>query len=172
MHDIRDASFTTQPFRLTREEFHGAVKATGLHRRQRRLAAAGAVLFAAMNAAFFLLEIPPNRLLLGAAAGQAVLGVVLPPVLTALSYRAWRRKGEREGYYVMDGDGLACHGGEELLRMPWSLFTGYRETDRMFVLLWRKGRKQWFLTVPKRLLTGPGEAELLGALLEDRIGRR
>ncbi|MFJ7263160.1 YcxB family protein [Streptomyces globosus] len=170
MHDIRAVSLTTQAYALTREEFHGAVKTAAPYRGQRRLAAATVALVAAFHVAFLYLGIPPSPLMLGAAAVLVVLAVPVPLLITAHAYRAVRDKGE--GRCVLDGDGVGCHGAEEVQRMPWSAVTGFRETDEMFVLLVRNGRKQGILAVPKRVLTGPGEAELLGALLDERIGRR
>ncbi|CAL9584691.1 hypothetical protein SUDANB120_05121 [Streptomyces sp. enrichment culture] len=169
MHDIREVSFATQAYELTREEFHKAVEAAAPYRGGRRLAAATVVLTAMSHAAFLYLGIPPSPLMPAAAAVLVILAVAVPPLITAQAYRVARGKGE--GRCVLDGDGVACHGAEEVQRIPWSAVTGFRETDEMFVLLLRHGLKQGLLAVPKRVLTGPGEAELLGAVLDERIGR-
>lgn len=94
----------------------------------------------------------------------------MPPALAARSFRREQARGTHR--YTVDDTGVTTgRGGVELLTVPWSGFTRHHETDRLFVLVGRADRRRLALALPKRLLSAPGEAELLGALLEERIGR-
>ncbi|MEU9713879.1 hypothetical protein [Streptomyces sp. NPDC047976] len=169
MDDIRQATITFSGT-LTREEFDEAVAATGVFRRLRWLIVVAAVLMAALS----LRPLPDggsvNGGLLTLAVVYGVLGLFLPPLLTSRAFRADQAKGEKQA--TIDAAGFVIvRGGDELMRVPWrNMYRSY-ETERVYAVTGRLGWKAGLLIVPKRLLAGSGEAELMGVLLETRVGR-
>ncbi|MEU7601221.1 hypothetical protein [Streptomyces sp. NPDC041003] len=169
MDDIRQTTITFSGI-LTREEFDEAVAATGWFRRLRWLIVVAAVLMVALSMRPSTHGGPVNAGLLTLALVYGVLGLFLPPLLAGRMFRADQATGEKQA--VVDDAGFAVsRGSEELMRVPWR--TTYRsyETERVYVVTGRLGWKTSLLIVPKRLLTGSGEIELMGVLLETRVRR-
>ncbi|MEU9144092.1 hypothetical protein [Streptomyces sp. NPDC048349] len=169
MDDIRQATITFRGT-LTREEFNEAVAATGVFRRLRSLIVVAAVLMAALSLRPFDQGGPINTGLLALAVVYGALGLGLPPLLAGRAFRADQAKGEKLA--VADAVGFAVSRGDEvLMRVPWrNMYRSY-ETERVYVVTGRLGWKACLLIVPKRLLTGPGETELMGVLLETCVRR-
>ncbi|MFB7981920.1 YcxB family protein [Streptomyces vinaceus] len=169
MDDIRQASITFSGT-LTREEFDEAVAATGMFRRVRWLIGVAAALMAALSLMPLAGGGPVNGVLLMLAAVYGVLGLFLPPLLTSRAFRADQAKGEKRA--TIDAAGfVVVRGGDELMRVPWRSISRSYETERVYVVTGRLGWKAGLVIVPKRLLAGAGEAELMGVLLETRVGR-
>ncbi|MFF2191346.1 YcxB family protein [Streptomyces sp. NPDC058157] len=169
MDDIRQATVTFSGT-LTREEFDEAVAATGTFRRVRWLILAAAVLMAALGLRPLPDGGPVNGGLLTLAVVYGVLGLFLPPLLTGRAFRADQAKGEKQA--TIDAAGfVVVRGGVELVRVPWRSMYRVHETERVYVVTGRLGWKAGLMIVPKRLLAGAGEAELVGVLLETRVGR-
>ncbi|MER6782986.1 MULTISPECIES: YcxB family protein [unclassified Streptomyces] len=168
MDDIRQATITFSGT-LTREEFDEAVAATGSFRRVRWLIGVAAGLMAALSLRPLAGGGPVNGGLLTLAVVYGALGLFLPPLLTGRAFRADQAKGEKQA--TIDASGFVIvRGGDELMRVPWrSVYRSY-ETERVYVVSGRLGWKAGLLIVPKRLLAGAGEAELVGVLLETRVG--
>ncbi|MFE9635752.1 YcxB family protein [Streptomyces sp. NPDC006463] len=168
MDDIRQATITFSGI-LTREEFDEAVAATGWFRRLRWLIVVAAVLMAALSLRPSAHGGPVNAGLLTLALVYGALGTFLPPLLASRAFRADQATGEKQA--VIDDAGfVVSRGGEEFMRMPWRTIHRSYETERVYVVTGRLGWKAGLLIVPKRLLTGPGETELMGVLLETRVG--
>ncbi|MBT2451449.1 YcxB family protein [Streptomyces sp. ISL-43] len=169
MDDIRQAAIAFSGT-LTREEFDEAVAATGWFRRLRWLIVVAAVLMAALSLRFSAQGGSVNAGLLALALVYGVLGLFLPPVLTSRMFRADQATGEKQAV-VDDAGYVVSRGHEELMRVPWRTVSRSYETERVYVVTGRLGWKAGMLIVPKRLLTGPGETELMGVLLETRVRR-
>ncbi|MEU8844270.1 hypothetical protein AB0D97_35060 [Streptomyces roseus] len=169
MDDIRRATITFSGT-LTREEFDEAVASTGLFRRVRWLVGVTSVLMAALSLMPLVGGGPANGGLLTLAVVYGVLGLFLPPLLTSRAFRADQAKGEKQA--TVDASGFAIvRGGEELMRVPWRNMRRFYETERVYAVTGRLGWKAGLVIVPKRLLAGAGEPELMGVLLEGRVGR-
>ncbi|WP_331727869.1 hypothetical protein [Streptomyces sp. NBC_00158] len=169
MDDIRRATITFSGT-LTREEFDEAVAATGMFRRIRWLIGVAAVLMAALSLRPLPDGGPVNGGLLTLAVVYGVLGLFLPPLLTSRAFRADQAKGEKQA--TIDAVGFVIlRGDDELMRVPWRSMHRSYETERVYVVTGRLGWKAGLVIVPKRLLAGAGEAELMGVLLETRVGR-
>ncbi|REK90669.1 hypothetical protein DY245_08855 [Streptomyces inhibens] len=169
MDDIRQTTIAFSGI-LTREEFDEAVAATGWFRRLRWLIVVAAVLMAALSLRPSAHGGPVNAGLLTLALVYGVLGLFLPPLLAGRMFRADQATGEKQAV-VDDAGFVVSRGSEELMRVPWrTLYRSY-ETERVYVVTGRLGWKTSLLIVPKRLLTGSGETELMGVLLETRVRR-
>ncbi|MEU9039477.1 YcxB family protein [Streptomyces sp. NPDC048352] len=169
MDDIRQATITFSGT-LTREEFDEAVAATGLFQRLRWLIWVAAVLLAALSLRPLAHGGAVNAGLLALGVVYGVLGLFLPPLLSGRAFRADQARGEKQA--VIDAAGfVVARGGEELMRVPWGTMYRARETERVYVVTGRFGWKGGLLIVPKRLLAGAGEAELMGVLLETGVRR-
>ncbi|MEU6863257.1 YcxB family protein [Streptomyces sp. NPDC046876] len=177
MHDISRAGSTatttlTITGNLHEDEYREAVRAAGVFRSWHSSVIATATALAATGTALFALGASPYTFaaLLSAAVAYAALGLRVPPARAARSFRREQAQGTHR--CTVDDTGVTtARGGVELLRVPWSSFARHHETDRLFVLVGRAGRQRLVLALPKRLLSAPGEAELLGALLEAHTGR-
>ncbi|MEU2394701.1 hypothetical protein [Streptomyces sp. NPDC007369] len=170
MEDIRQASITCTGL-VTADEYDEGVTASGVFRRLRWIVAAAVAVLAALSVTATAEGGSVNLVLLGLAVAYGALGWILPPWLYARAFRADQAKGEKR--MVLDAAGiLVTRGDEEIMRVPWTCVSGHRETPRLYVLTGKAGRKSFVGVLPKRLLTGPGEAELVGALLEAHDVRR
>ncbi|MGW1374435.1 YcxB family protein [Streptomyces sp. NPDC002446] len=169
MADIRQTTIAFSGI-LTREEFDEAVAAIGWFRRLRWLIVVAAVLMAALSLRPFAHGGPVNSGLLMLALVYGVLGLFLPPLLAGRMFRKDQATGEKQAV-VDDAGFVVSRGSEELIRLPWRTMYRSYETERVYVVTGRLGLKTSLLIVPKRLLTGPGETELMGALLENRVRR-
>ncbi|HWQ16035.1 MAG TPA: YcxB family protein [Roseiflexaceae bacterium] len=99
-----------------------------------------------------------------------VLGAFLwldpvPLVVLAAGYR--RSVALREPYEtVIDERGTHFTIGSNRVSRPWDRYTGYLESDRVFVLVF--GR--WaYSVIPKRALAGPEQVERLRGVLREKI---
>ncbi|MFE0188118.1 YcxB family protein [Streptomyces sp. NPDC059008] len=155
---------------LTREEFDEAVAAIGWFRRLRWLSIVAAVLMATLGLRHAAHGDPVNSGLLMLALVYGVLGLFLPPLLAGRMFRTDQATGEKQ-VVVDDAGFVVSRGSEELMRVPWRTMYRSYETERVYVATGRVGWKTSLLIVPKRLLTGAGETELMGVLLETRARR-
>ncbi|ATW48242.1 hypothetical protein [Streptomyces peucetius] len=169
MDDIRQTTITFSGI-LAREEFDEAVAAIGWFRRLRWGIVVAAVLMAALSLRASAHGGPVNAGLLTLALVYGVLGLFLPPLLAGRMFRADQATGEKQ-VVVDDAGFVVSRGSEELMRFPWCTMHRSYETERVYVVTGRLGLKTILLMVPKRLLTGSGEAELMGVLLETRVRR-
>ncbi|WP_406391339.1 hypothetical protein [Streptomyces sp. NBC_00887] len=169
MDDIRQTVITYSGV-LTRAEFDEAFVATGWFRRLRWLIVVAAALMAALSLKPSADGDPINAGLLTLALVYGALGVFLPPMLAGRMFRADQATGEKQA--VIDAVGcVISRGSEELMRVPWRTMNRYYETERAYVVTGRLGWKVGLLIVPKRLLTGAGETELVDVLLEAAVRR-
>ncbi|THA47716.1 YcxB family protein [Streptomyces sp. A1136] len=169
MSDIRQATIAFSGS-LTREEFDEAFAATGRLRRLRWLTGVLAVLPAALSLRLSADGGSVNVGMLTLALLYGVLAWLLPRLLIGRAFRADQAEGEKQA--VVDDTGVVVSRGDrELVRVPWRAVHRCYETERLYVMTGRLGWKSGLLIVPKRLLTGPGETELLGVLLETRVSR-
>ncbi|MCB5180114.1 hypothetical protein [Streptomyces antimicrobicus] len=170
MDDIRR---TTVGFTgtLTRDEFDEAVRAWGTLRRLRLLVVVAAVLIALLNVRLTADGGSVHLPGLAAALAYLVFGLLTPRLVAGRMFRVDRARGPKR--CVIDGTGITVsHGDEEILRAPWRSLTRFHETERAYVVTGRVGWKSCMAVLPKRLLSGPGEVELVGALLDTHLGRR
>lgn len=169
MDDIRQTAITFSGI-LTREEFDEAVAAIGWFRRLRWLIVVAAVLMVTLSLRPFAHGGPINSGLVMLALVYGVLGLFLPPLLAGRMFRTDQAKGEKQAV-VDDAGFVVSRGSEELVRVPWRTMYRSYETERVYVATGRLGWKTILLIVPKRLLTGAGEIELMGVVLETRVRR-
>ncbi|MBW5482143.1 YcxB family protein [Streptomyces bambusae] len=169
MADIRQTTLTFSGS-LTREEFDEAIAVSGMFRRVPWLVGAAV----AGLVALILLRMAdggsPDPVALVLTVVYGVGGLLVPRAVPARMFRAYQAKGDKD--CVVDESGIVVsHGGEEFMRVPWAGLKRYHETERLYVVVGRVGWKSCLLALPKRLFGGPGEADLMGALLDARVGR-
>lgn len=156
---------------VEKDELREGLKAAGTFRRLRWLAAAGALFIALLGVRVDAEGGSVNiGLAVAATVYATVFALIAPRQIVTHALRAQRA---HEGAdCVVDGTGIAAVlDGADVKRLAWAEMTRYHETPGLYVVMGRTGRKSWGAVLPKRLLTAPGEAELLGAVLDSRLRR-
>ncbi|MEW1634206.1 YcxB family protein [Streptomyces sp. NPDC093801] len=157
--------------RPEKSEIREALKAAGVFRRVRLPAAAGALVIPLLG-----VRITPDGgsvdfgLVAVAAVYAAVFGVLAPRRILSRALKADGAREEKE--CVVDGSGIVVlRAGAEQARVSWEQLLRYHETPDIFAVVSRSGFKTCFFILPKRLMTSPGQVELVGALLDSRLRR-
>ncbi|MFJ8165740.1 YcxB family protein [Streptomyces sp. NPDC096136] len=157
--------------RPEKNEIRDALRAAGVFRRVRLPAVAGALVIPLLG-----VRITPDGgsvdfvFVAGAAVYALVFGVLAPRRILARALKADGAQEEKE--CVVDGSGIAVlRAGAEQARVPWEQLLRYHETPDIYAVVSRSGFKTCFFVLPKRLMTAPGQVELVGALLDSRLRR-
>ncbi|MFJ3924649.1 YcxB family protein [Streptomyces sp. NPDC090022] len=156
---------------LDKSEIREGFKAAGAFRRLRWFAATCALVIALVGVRVDAGGGSVNFVFVALA---VVYGSVMYLVLSRQGVaKALRVQRDHEGAEcVVDGTGIAAVlDGAEAFRTGWDQLTRYHETPRLYVVMGGTGLRTKALILPKRLLTAPGEADLLGAVLDSRLRR-
>ncbi|MFJ3979476.1 hypothetical protein [Streptomyces sp. NPDC090021] len=155
---------------VEKNEFREGLKAAGMFRRLRWLAAAGALFIALLGVRVDEEGGSVNVGLVAAAVvGAAVFALLASRQIVTHALRAQQAYEGAE--CVVDGAGIAAvRDGADIKRLGWDVMTRYHETPNLYVVVGGSGRRTWLMVLPKRLLTAP-DAELLGAVLDSRLRR-
>lgn len=155
---------------VEKSELREGLKAAGMFRRLRWIAAACALAFVLPGVRVDAEGGSVNVALVAMAIVSAtVFGLVVPRWMVAHALRAQRAYEGAE--CVIDGTGIAAvRDGADIERLGWDAMTRYHETPGLYVVVGRSGRGIWMTVVPKRLLA-THDVELLGAVLDSRLRR-
>ncbi|HKB30716.1 MAG TPA: YcxB family protein [Streptosporangiaceae bacterium] len=89
-----------------------------------------------------------------------------PQASDALARRVWQRGAHQ---YELSADGVTWRAPDRSLTfVPWSVFSGIRETERLFLLLDQRGRHVRGF-IPKRGVGEPARVAELGRFVRGRI---
>ncbi|MFG2340509.1 YcxB family protein [Streptomyces yangpuensis] len=155
---------------VDKDELREGLKAAGMFRRLRWLAAAGALFIAFLGVRVDEEGGSVNVGLVAAAVVYAAVFALLAP--RQIVTHALRAQRAHEGAdCVVDGTGIAAVlDGVDIKRLGWDAMTRYHETPDLYVVVGGSGRRTWVMVLPKRLMTAP-DTELLGAVLDSRLRR-
>lgn len=154
-----------------KNEIREALRAAGVFRRVRLPAAVGALVIPLLG-----VRITPDGgsvdfgFVVIAAVYAVVFGVLAPRRILSRALKADGAREEKE--CVVDDAGiLVLRAGAEEGRVAWEQLQRYHETPEIYAVVGRRRLRTCFFILPKRLMTTPGQVELVGALLDSRLRR-
>lgn len=157
--------------RVEKNELRAALKAAGVLRRTRLIAAVGTLAIALLGVRITADGASVRFVYVAAAAVYGtVFCLLMPRRIVSRAFKSAQAHGERECAVDDDGITVFCAEGEQA-RMSWDQLQRFHETPDIYALVGRTGRKTCFFVLPKRLMTAPGQDELVGALLDSRLRR-